>query len=501
MPMATLQRSEESSAPPRGWRIEQIGIDWIPDEERHGRPRRLFWPWTASNFSFFTIAYGVFVIGLGLNWWQGVLAIVIGLGVSTPLVGLVALAGLRGSAPTMTLSRAAFGYHGNKLPTFFVYLSLVGWETVSVTLGVLATRTILGRAFPSLGTTPQAVASFVITALLVVLIGVYGYDVIMRVQKWITIAVAVSTVAYLAVVLPHMHFGSPAPAGGIGLMIGGIILVVANGVGWTPAGADYSRYMPRGGTPRAVFGWTTIGVVGAPALLMLLGVLLTAGDPQLAEATATDPIGAFAAALPTWVLIPFLLTTILSVIAGAVFNLYSSGLNLLALGLRLPRWAAVGIDGVLMVLGTIYLVFVAPKFFAPLQAFLIVIGVITAGWSAVFIVDMLLHRRAGYRADALYAPTGGYRRVNLAGVVSLVVAIVVGLGLVTSTDPNIDKMLGYFLTPAAKAGSLGAADIGVAVAFAVGAAGYALLSTTVFRPATEPAAPAKSLTDPQPPLA
>ncbi|MFD1052521.1 allantoin permease, partial [Kibdelosporangium lantanae] len=169
---------------------------------------------------------------------------------------------------------------------------------------------------------------------------------------------------------------------------------------------------------------------------------------RLASAASVDPIGAFAPTLPTWFLIPFLLATILSVVSGAVFNLYSSGLNLLALGIRIPRWTAVTIDGVLMVIGGVYLIFVAPTFFAPVQSFLIVIGVVTAAWSAIFVTDLFLHRKSGYVRDDLYTPRGSYGGFNAAGVVSIVLAIGVGLGLVTSADENIRTVLGYLLSPA-----------------------------------------------------
>ncbi|GGU38147.1 allantoin permease [Lentzea flava] len=456
--------------------VERKGIDWITDEERHGTPRRLFWPWFAANASFFTVAYGVFVVGLGLSPWQGALAVIIGLGVSYPVVGLVALAGMRGGAPTMTLSRAAFGVHGNRLPTLFVYLSLVGWETISVSIGALATRTVLARIDQGLASTRMVALGFALTVAVVIVVGIYGYNLILRVQKYITIAVMATTIVYFALIVPTLDFSRPAAGGGIALFAGGVSLVIANGIGWTSGGGDYSRYLPRTSSPRAVAGWTAVGAGSAPLVLMLFGVLLTAGNPALAAAAAADPVGAFAAALPTWFLFPFLLATMLSVIAGAVFNLYSSGLNLQALGVRLPRWAAVAIDGVIMVVGGVYLVFVTPSFFAPLQAFLIVIGVVTAAWSSIFVVDLWLFRRAGYVPEALYDPRGAYGRFNVAGVVSLVVAVGVGWGLVTSQDPNLRHVLGYLLGDAARAGSIGAANIGVAVAFFVGGLLYAVIS-------------------------
>ncbi|MEV6237429.1 cytosine permease [Lentzea sp. NPDC051838] len=428
--------------------VERKGIDWITDEERHGTPRRLFWPWFAANASFFTVAYGVFVVGLGLSPWQGALAVVIGLGVSYPVVGIVALAGMRGGAPTMTLSRAAFGVYGNRLPTLFVYLSLVGWETISVSIGAFATRTILVRVDPSLD---GAVAvSFVLIIAVVITVGIYGYNLILRVQKYITIAVMVTTLVYFGLIVPTLDFSRPASSGGLAAFAAGVSLVIANGIGWTSGGGDYSRYLPRTSSPRAVAGWTAVGAGSAPLLLMLFGVLLTAGNPSLAAAAAQDPVGAFAAALPTWFLIPFLVATILSVVAGAVFNLYSSGLNLQALGVRLPRWQAVAIDGVIMIVGGVYLVFITPNFFAPLQSFLILIGVVTAAWASIFVVDLWLHRRDGYLPDALYDPAGAYGRFNVPGVVSLVVAVAVGWGM--------------------------AANVGVVVAFFVGGLLYGVLS-------------------------
>ena len=43
-----------------------------------------------------------------------------------------ALAGKRGSAPTMVLSRAAFGVRGNALPAGLSYVLLVGWDRVAL---------------------------------------------------------------------------------------------------------------------------------------------------------------------------------------------------------------------------------------------------------------------------------------------------------------------------------------------------------------------------------
>ena len=105
----------------------------------------------------------------------------IGIVFSFLLCGFIALAGKRGSAPTMVLSRAAFGVRGNKLPTAISWLLTVGWETVLVILATLATATVFDRLGLGGGTATKVIALLVVAAL-VVGAGVLGFDVIMRLQ-------------------------------------------------------------------------------------------------------------------------------------------------------------------------------------------------------------------------------------------------------------------------------------------------------------------------------
>ena len=69
----------------------------------------------------------------------------VGAVVSFFLVGLVSIAGKRGSAPTLVLSPRGLRAHGNGLPALVSYVLLVGWETVLVSLSTLATATVFDR--------------------------------------------------------------------------------------------------------------------------------------------------------------------------------------------------------------------------------------------------------------------------------------------------------------------------------------------------------------------
>ena len=103
---------------------------------------------------------------------------------------------------------------------------------------------------------------------------------------------------------------------------------------------------------------------------------------------------------------PFAIVAVLGLIGGSVLDIYSSGLALLTLGVRIPRYQAALIDGTVMTLGTIYVVFVAHNFIGQFQGFLITLGVPIAAWCGVMLADIALRRR-DYAEPELFTPTGG----------------------------------------------------------------------------------------------
>ena len=116
------------STPPSQSIIEHNGIEIIAESQRTAAPRQLFWPWFAANVSVFGMSYGTWIFGFGVSFWQATLVALIGIPVSFALCGLIAIAGKRGSAPTMVLSRAAFGVHGQKVPGIVSWLTSIGWK-------------------------------------------------------------------------------------------------------------------------------------------------------------------------------------------------------------------------------------------------------------------------------------------------------------------------------------------------------------------------------------
>ena len=469
-----MSESAQLTGQSKATSIEVNGINVIAEEERKGRPRDLFMPWFAANISVLAIPYGVWFLGFGISFWQATIAGVIGVIASFLLVGFSSLAGKVGSAPTMILSRAAFGVRGNAVPSVIGYLILVGWEIVLVTLATLATNTVLGRLGWATGDL-SLIISFLVIAAIIMAAGILGFDAIMKVQTWITWATAVLTVIYIALTVSHIDLAAvmAIEAGSFQAVLGALVLAMTGfGLSWANSASDYSRYLPRSASSRGVVGWTTFGASVAPIVLVIYGLLLAGSDPALSEAVNTDPIGALTAILPLWFLIPFAIVAILGLVGGAVLDIYSSGLTLLALGLPVKRWQAAALDGVLMIVGTVYAVWVASNFIGPFQGFLITLGVPLAVWVGIFLADLML-RRQGYHDTALFDATGPYGSVNWASITLMVVGSVVGWGLVTNTMADFTLWQGYLLGPlGGKEGAWAYANLGVLVAILIGFLGY-----------------------------
>ena len=458
--------------------VEVNGPNTIHESERKGAARSLFWPWAGANVSLLALSYGSFFLGFGISFRQATWAAIIGTICSFFLVGISSLAGKRSNAPTMVLARASFGVKGSILPGFLSYCIFVGWETVLVSLATLATGTVFSR----IGGVDQNIAlilGFVLAVSLTVFGGVLGFGVIMKLQKFLTLVTVAMTVVYIALTLDSVNWSAVtaikdgSTQGFIGALIFGVTGI---GLGWVNCAADYSRYLPRTVSSKAVVGWTVFGASIVPIVLVIYGAALSASSQDLSDAIAMDPIGALTSLLPTWFLIPFALIAILGLVGGAILDLYSSGLALVSIGVPIKRHQAAIIDALIMLAGCIYIVWIADNFFYPFQGFLITLGVPVAVWSAIFVADVIMRKKAYIEKD-LYDELGMYGSINKGSIALMIFGTIVGWGFVTNTFASWLSWQGYFLDLiGGKEGPWAFANVGVIFALVIGFSGHILLS-------------------------
>ncbi len=462
--------------------LELNGTNVISESERRGKASSLFWPWCGANVSLLALSYGSFFLGFGISFWQATAAAILGSVLSFLLVGVSSLAGKKSNAPTMVISRATFGVKGNIIPGVLSYLIFVGWETVLVSLATLATGTVFIR----LGGIEHNIAmviGFVIAVALTVSAGVLGFEAIMKLQKYITTITVFATLIYIALTISKVDWNvlSSMKNGNSQAFIGALIFGATGiGLGWVNSAADYSRYLPRTVSNRAVVFWTVFGASIVPIILVTYGAALSGSSEELAGAIATDPIGALTTILPTWYLIIFALVAILGLVGGAILDLYSSGMTLISIGLPVKRHIAASIDSVLMLIGTIYFVWVADDFFFPFQGLLITLGVPVATWSAIFVTDVLM--RKSYDEADLFRTDGRYGSWNFGSIGVMVLGTIVGWGFVTNSFASWLSWQGYFLgVLGGKDGSWAYANLGIFFALIIGFMGYFIVARNRIR--------------------
>src|SRR5258708_5711303 len=107
--------------------VETHGIAPIAEDQRYGTPRRLFTVWFAPQVNMTGVFTGTLAIVLGLGFWLGLLAMVIGTVLGSLVVGYLSTWGPRTGAGQLPNARMAFG-GAVVLPGALQWLSSIAWD-------------------------------------------------------------------------------------------------------------------------------------------------------------------------------------------------------------------------------------------------------------------------------------------------------------------------------------------------------------------------------------
>ncbi len=371
------------------WKPESYGIEEVIDDDRKGKAKDLFWLWMAANLGLIAVVYGAIMAAMSLDPLQAIIVgIVAAIGSFIP-VGILSVAGKKGGEPMLALSRRVFGNRYNKGPALASWLSLVGWETITAVVAAEAVLAIFGSGLQHGERTAVAVlilAAIVAISLLASRLGHATIMVIQTITAWVfglaTIAMAVLIASRISLSPTH-----PAHAAPFGMLLAaGSVIAASGGVSWVNVSADYSRYLPRSERSYKVAGFTALGA-GIPfAALVIFGYFLAQSVTSLAQ--SADPIGAIRTILPAWATIPYLILAIAGLIAQMILGLYSSGLSLLALGVRLERSKTVLVDAALVIVAGAWIVSRPGSVLSTLVSLVELLAVPISAWAIVFAVGI-----------------------------------------------------------------------------------------------------------------
>jgi NCS1 nucleoside transporter family len=397
--------------------IEPGGAEFIPLNERHGKPLGLFWTWMSPNFEFATVFVGVLaIIAFGLTFWQSVAAIVLGTVLGSASHAALSARGPQYGVPQMVLSRISFGYWGNALPAGInAVIAGIGWFAVNSVSGALALTSL-----PISGHHLNKYVSLIIIVVAQIVIAAFGHNLVHAFERVMFPLLVIAFALGAIWTFKDAHFGAAPPYhGGIGGFLVTVGATFGYAAGWNPYASDYTRYMAPGTDKKAVAWWSGFGVALSCIALEILGA---------ASATATglagfNGPGAFVGGYPTFVRDLVLVAIAVGAIAANVLNIYSGSMSFVTLGfklhLTLRRALAAGVFGVLGFLVALDGINDIKKY----EDFLLVISYWIGPWLAVFFVDQWLRR--GNQAGLLY----DHKHTNWAGPIAMAVGMAVSISL------------------------------------------------------------------------
>ena len=400
--------------------IEQRGIEHVPLTSRWGGPSSLFWMWAGAVWNVEFVVYGgLAVVVFGLSFAQAVVVIVIG-NLFYTLTGLASLQGPRAGTTAFAISRAPFGPNGNRMPSFFNWVTQVGFEIEGIALIVLAAVALMAKAGFGAGI-PAKVIFLILAVAIQAVLPLLGHAAVLRVLKWLSIPFVVLFVVMAILTTSKVNLHVPAHGAGWGSLFVFLALVIsAGGLGWTENANDYSRYLPPDANQRNIVIAVALGGAIPSALLEILGAAVATGVPGATSITGLT------ASFPGWFVWPYLIFAIFQLFAINTIDLYSSGVTLQSLIPRLKRIHCVAIDTVVCGALAAYAVF-SSKFTSLLADFLLFIIVWLGPWCAIYLIDAWL-RRNRYDNDALLNGRPGGRYYRNGGVFwPAIIAQVIGM--------------------------------------------------------------------------
>lgn len=460
--------------------METRGLEPVPDSERTGRVRSLFPTWAAANMTVLLLTIGAgLVVFDGLSLWQVMVVAAVAPAVSFGMVGLISVAGRSGGAPGMALSRAVFGQRGNLAPGALIWVARWGWETVNAVTGAYALLAVLGLLFGVRSSSTLIVVTLIAFVAGSFLLSGLGMRALRLCCTWSAYLFG----GFSVLVLVHLAGATawPAvldrPAGPTSAMIAGIGTLAAGGISWAPTGPDFTRYLPRTTSARAMVA-ATVGGAGIVFLpMVLMGAVMAVGTPDLA--VTRDPVAFIGVLLPDWISVPYLAVAVLGMVLINAMSMYSAGFTAQTLGFMIPRAWAVGVNAAISLFLGSLLMLVASSFVDSFVSFLNLLAVTFSAWIGVFGVDRLRGRT--YDPEALmdttstsaYWYTGGFAWTAVA---AWAVGLAVGL-LFTGVE--------WFTGPLATTWT-GRNGLGWAVTILVSGGLYAALPRPAVRRATAP---------------
>jgi purine-cytosine permease-like protein len=420
-------------------RVEARGIHYIPEGDRHSRPRDLAWAMFGPQFGFGNMVFGSLGIVFGLSWWSTFTAITVGVALGSLIFAGVAIQSPKTGTNNAVSSGAFFGLTGRYLGSVIslviglAFFAILVWTSGQTIINVF--HRIVGSGT---GNVSLSIAMLVVSLISFVL-ALYGHATLVASFRFVGIVSAgVSLLAlvvlagkFRAVPGGNYQLGEFWPTWALTMVLAALLPVT-----WGPFIGDYGRYVPSKAKASTCALAAGLGIFAGCWLAEIVAAFATTTfkDPT------TDFATGFPAASPLWFAILLMLAPGgLANIESAAMCVYNAALDANSAFWRLTRaqltfvMSAIG-------LAAAYIALIAFSAITSIEAFATLMLVTCTPWMVIMTIGHLM-RRGWYEpmdlqafADraktGVYWFTGGF---NIKAFVAWGAAVAVGM-LFTSTS-------------------------------------------------------------------
>ena len=430
--------------------IETRSIDWIPDNERHGKVWQQGPLWFLGNLEFFTIAVGFIGPSLGLSLGWSILAGVSGVLFGTIFMAFHATQGPALGLPQMIQTRAQMGYRGVSVALIAAFATYAGTCIASV---VLLSQGLEG----AFGWDPTTVA--IVAGAFAAVVAVFGHDLMHRAfQVLLVVSLPFYLILTVAILVGGVDGGQPAEHSPFALsaFVAQFGAAAAWNITYAPFVSDYSRYLPRDTSAKAIIANVFLGAGGSAVWLIAVGAWLASKfGAQDALVGLQDAGNAVIGGMGDLLAV----LSALALIGVMSLNTYSGHLTLLTAvdsvrSIRPSRRVRIAVTAAFAGAWLVAGLAVKPDAVTTVFTTLTLMLYLLVPWTALNLVDYFFVRKGHYRIADLFTPDGSYGRWNWRGLTAY------GLGFAAEIP--------FMVLPDLYTGPLAERMQGVDIAFIVG---------------------------------
>ncbi len=419
-------------------KVEQTGIDYLPNDQRHSNALNLFYVFFGSQMCLGIIVVGVLPVTFGLGFWDSLTSVTVGTAIGSLIFAPAVMLGVRSGTCSPAASVAHFGVRGRLIGSALTLAVALGFFALTVWTGGDALVQGIAKFYHTTASKNLSALGAAIICALTLATAYFGHHAIVASEKAISFMIGAFLLIGFLLFLPNYPWnyaggdyvlGSFWPSWFLSVSVSAVLPISYAGFE-----GDYSRHIPEGTNPAKLILATGGGIFLGCWVALMFAVFTTIlfKDPNTPYVQGLVDIS------PPWYVILIMLAGILGSQPQGSLCIYHAGLASQVFGLRWTRptaTIALGILSMAIVFSGIYLV----EMYDLMLAFMTFMAIAVSPWLVINLVghymlsdyyhpkDIFAYLFPGQKGRYWY--TGGW---NWRAVLAWVLAVVSGF-LFTST--------------------------------------------------------------------